>query len=84
MGHRARPACGGCAVTRVLPVGCQDCQFLEWPVCRAPFLCWGCLHSDPHAHRPGDWVFLVEKETPGFQLPGAEELVCDSNSNEVE
>ena len=60
-------------MTHVVPVGCRDCQFLEWPTCTAPFLCWGMLKE-----------FAEEKETPGFQQPGAEELVCDSNSNEVE
>ena len=41
-------------MTRVLPVGCQDCQFLEWPTCTAPFLCWGMLKE-----------FGEEKEAPG-------------------
>lgn len=54
MGHRARPACGGCAVTHVVPVGCRDCPFLDWPVCTAPFLCWGMLAE-----------FADEMETPG-------------------
>lgn len=59
-------------MTRVLPVGCRDCQFLEWPVCHAPFLCWGMLKENAE-----------EKEAPGFQQPGAGS-VCNSNSNEVE
>lgn len=41
-------------MTRVLPVGCQDCPFLQWPVCTAPFLCWGMLKE-----------VAEEKETPG-------------------
>jgi len=38
---------------RIVPVGCRDCQFFDWPVCTAPFLCWGMLKE------------AEEKETPG-------------------
>lgn len=57
-------------MTRVLPVGCRDCQYVEMGVCVCPWVCWVGIGE--------------EKEAPGFQLPGAQELVCDSNSNEVE
>ena len=55
---------------RVLPVGCQDCQFLEWPVCTAPFLCWGMLKE-----------FAEEKETPGGDDRGQSNKTL--NPNEV-
>lgn len=51
-------------MTHVLPVCCQDCQFLEWPVCTAPFLCWGMLKE-----------FAEEKEAPAcYQHRGHSEM----------
>lgn len=35
---------------RVLPVGCQDCQYVEMGVCVCPWVCW---------------EGIGEKETPG-------------------